>query len=167
MAIRDLVRRTRDSVPVRQAVDVIPSFASIQAEMNRLFDHFYNGLQARLTDWDTRIPSMPAVNINENETSFRVEAELPGITPDQLNISVTDGTLTIKAEKKEEKESKDENCICCESSATSFYRQVALPETADTRKAEAAIKNGLLTVTVPKKAEAIQKPKKIEVKTAA
>jgi len=167
MTIRDLVNKTRSSVPVRQAAALVPSFTAMQEEMNRLFDRIYNGLQVRLTDWDDKAPGQPAVNIIENGNSFRVEAELPGLNPEALDVSVTDGFLTIKGDKTEEKEEKDENYICCECSSSSFYRQLALPATADTRKAEASFKNGLLTVTVPKKAEAIQQPRKLQIKKAA
>jgi HSP20 family protein len=155
-------------IPVRQGASLMPSIASLQEEMNRLFEHFYKGSEVYLTNWDKGLPgTVPAVNIIENGDSFRVEAELPGIPPESVDVSVSSGFLTIKGEKKEEKEEKDENYIRRESSYGSFCRQIALPETANSDKAEATFKNGILTVKMPKKAGAIQQTKKLQIKKVA
>jgi HSP20 family protein len=147
---------------------LIPSFSALQDEMNRLFEHFYKGSELYLTKWEKEMSLMaPAINVIENGDSFRVEAELPGIPPEAVEVSVTSGYLIVKGEKKEEKEEKDVNYIRHESSYGSFYRQVALPETANFDKAEASFKNGILTVKVPKKAEAVVQPKILQIKKVA
>ena len=157
------------SISVRKGLDVGSSLATLQEEMNRLFDHFYTGTQLYLTDWDKKLATAPAVNVVEDGSSFKVEAELAGMDPKNVDVEIAGGYLTLKGERKEEKEERKEggNYLRQEISYGSFLRTIALPETADSDKAKASFKNGILTVTVPKKAEAQQKPRKIEIKVAA
>lgn len=144
------------------------SLSALQEEMNRLFEHFYSGMQVRMTDWDALMPSSPAVNVAEAQDSFKVEAALPGIDAKDVKVETAGGILTISGEyRDEQKEEKPGSYLRREISCGSFMRNVALPETADVVKAQAEFRNGILTVTVPKKAEAIQKPQKIAVKQAA
>lgn len=167
--IRELMNWNSSSpVSVRRG-DSNFSIAALQEEMNRLFDHFYNGARLRLTDWDQKMPSTPSVNLVENGTSFKVEAELAGIDPKNVEVEIANGALTLKGERKEEKEEskEDGNYLRRKISYGSFTRTIALPETADGDKAKATFKNGILTIEVPKKPEAQQKPKKIEIRTAA
>ena len=134
-----------------------------------MFNHFLTGMNLRLTDWDEKLPVAPSVNIVENGDSFKIEAELAGMNPKDVELEITGGYLALKGERKEEKkeEKEDGNYLRQEISYGSFVRTVALPETADGENAKASFKNGILTVTVPKKPEAVQKPKKIEIRTAA
>jgi HSP20 family protein len=89
--------------------------------------------------------------------------------PKNVEVEITDGFLTIKGQREEKKEEKDKegSYLRREMSFGSFLRTVALPETADFDKAEASFRNGILTITVKKKAAAIAKPKKVAVKQAA
>ena len=169
MTLRDLMNWERPfGIPVQQGGSLMPSFASLQEEMNRLFEHLYKGTEMYMPKWDKeKFVTTPSVNVIESGSSFRVETELPGIPPESVEVSVSGGYLTIRGEKKEDKEEKDEHYIRRESFYGSFYRQVALPETANSDKAEASFKNGILTVTVPKKAEAVQQPRKLQIKKAA
>ena len=168
--IRELMHWNRPAaVSVRKGMDIGASLAAMQEEMNRLFDHFYTGTQLYLTDWDKKIADLPSVNVVEDGTSFKVEAELAGIDPKNVEVEVANGCLTLKGERKEQTEEKreDGNYLRQEISYGSFVRTIPLPDTADSDKAKASFKNGILTVTVPKKPEAQQKPKKIEIKAAA
>lgn len=169
--IRDLIQSGRSSaVNIRQG-ELGFSLASIQEEMNRMFEHLYNGMQVRLTDWDSLPDLAPAVNVTETADSFRIEAALPGVESKNVSVEVAGGLLTIKGERQEEKEEKKsgkgEMYLRKEISYGVFERTVRLPETADGDKAKAQFRNGILTLTVPKKAEAVQKPRKIDVKEAA
>jgi len=144
------------------------SISALQEEMNRLFEHFYSGMQVRMTDWDALMPASPAVNITEMQDSFKVEAALPGIDAKDVKVETVGGVLTISGERREEnKEEKPGSYLRQEISYGSCVRNVALPDIADGLKAKAEFRNGILTVTVPKKAEAVQKPQKIEIKQAA
>ena len=168
--IQDLIHWNHpSSILVRKGEDLGRSLMALQQEMNRLFEHFYSGAQVQLTDWSGKLSSMPAVNVSEDGTSFKIDAELAGMDPKNVDVEINGGFLTIKGERTEEKkeEKSGGSYLRQEISYGSFLRTVALPETADSDKAKASFKNGILTIVVPKKAEAQQKPKKIEIKSAA
>lgn len=168
--IRDLIHWNRPSlIPVDYRDSFSRSLASLQEDMNRMFDHVYNSASVYATDWSDEAPSAPAVNIIEKDDAFQIESALAGMDPKDVEVEITDGFLTIKGERGEKKEEKDEkgDYLRRELSFGSFLRTVALPETADFDKAEASFRNGILTITVKKKAAAIAKPKKVAVKQAA
>lgn len=163
--------KTSIGVPVRHRSGPGSSMFSLQDEINQLFDDFFGG--------DTHMPALfaraggapafsaPSVDLLETETGYKLRAELPGIEAEQLDLTIGDGYVTIKGEKKEEHKEEGENFLRRESSYGSFQRSVALPEIADTDKAEASFKNGVLTIAMPKKASAVKKEKKLKVKSAA
>ncbi len=104
-----------------------------------------------------------AVDLYETKDHVVVQAALPGIKPEQVDVTITGNTLTIRGEQKEEKETKEAEYIRRERRTGSFTRSVALPEGLDASKAEAEFENGVLTLRVPK-SEA-SKPKTVKVKT--
>lgn len=163
--------KIRDILPFGHNAPRGVSLAAMQEEINRMFEHLYNGMQARLTDWDELPAAAPAINVAENGSQFRIEAALPGMEAKDVKVETAAGVLTIsgqrREEKEEKKEDKGETWLRREISYGSFLRSVPLPETADPDKAQAEFRNGILTVTIPKKAEAQQKPRKVEVKQAA
>lgn len=168
MTIRDLIRWERPfGVPVQYSERFTRSLETLQDEMNRLFDHLYNGAEVHMTDWDQKLPTSPNINMFEDEQSVKIEAELAGISPEQVSVEVTDNQICIKGEKKEEKSEQDKNFTRREISYGSFYRALPLPGTVDAKKAEATFKNGILSVTFPKNASALQKPTKLQIKKAA
>jgi len=105
---------------------------------------------------------LPAVDMLEKEDKLIIKAELPGVSKDDVSISVSDNVLTIKGEKKTEEEVKEEDYYCCERAVGSFYRAITLPANVDADKISATFKDGVMEITVPKVEEA--KPKEIEVK---
>ncbi len=172
MTIRELIHWNRPfGISVRRRDDAWSSLASLQEEMNNLFERLYNGAGFRLADWSGSKASGPAVDIIEDNKSFTVKAELAGIDPKDVDVEVTDGFLTLRGqrseEKEEKKEEKDYSYLRQEISEGYFQRTLALPETADCDKADASFKNGVLTIAIPKKPEALQKPKKLQIKKAA
>jgi len=104
----------------------------------------------------------PAVDVFEEKDDIVVKAELPGIEKDNIEVNLTDHTLTIKGEKKKEEEVKEENYYRSERSYGSFMRTVDLPKDVRADKVKAAFKNGILEVRMPKTEEA--KAKEIKVK---
>lgn len=106
----------------------------------------------------------PAVDIAEKDKEYQVTAELPGLEEADVDVSVSNGLLTIKGEKKEEKEEKEKDYYLCERRYGSFQRSFSVPEGVDTDKIAATFKKGILTVTLPKTAEARNNKKKIPVK---
>lgn len=127
-----------------------------------LFDLFFEDLT--LPDfWTTEKGWMPAFDVSETENEIVVKAELPGMDVKDIDIALTDGLLTIKGERKMEKEDKEENYHRIERRFGSFSRSLNLGTKVRADGIEAGYKDGILTVTLPKAEES--KPKKIEVKS--
>lgn len=154
-------------IPVTQQKAGVPRvetdiLGSLQREIERVFNSF-----AR--DWpslDFRASGLtPSMDIAETDKDIEITAELPGLEEKDVQVNVADDVLTIKGEKKAEKEEKDKNYHRVERSYGSFYRSLQLPSGVNADAIKATLKNGVLRVTVTKPA-AVQ-PKKIEVKTAA
>jgi HSP20 family protein len=128
-------------------------------EMEELFQRFFGPEEGGN---GTTIAWAPRVDVEETDKEFVVKADLPGVDPKDVEVSLTDGSLVIKGEKKEVKEEKRKNYHRVERFAGQFYREIPLPAGADAEKIAAASAKGVVTVTIPKKPEA--QPKKIAVK---
>ena len=142
-------------------VDPLREFAVMQDRLNRLFGNVY------LRDEDTgfRGSWVPSVDIYETEKHDLVlRAELPGMTRQDIEVTVENGTLVIKGEKKFDTEVKEENYRRIERSYGTFHRSFTLPNTVDASKVTAEYKNGVLTITLPFKEEA--KPRTVNVDVA-
>ena len=143
-------------------VDPFREFAAMQDRMNRLF----GGVYLRDEDTGFRGSWVPAVDIFETEKHDLVlRAELPGMSREDIQVSVENGTIILKGEKKFDAEVKEENYRRIERSYGTFHRSFTLPNTVDTGKVVAEYKNGVLTVTLPFKEEA--KPRTITVDVSA
>ena len=103
----------------------------------------------------------PALELRENQDSYQVSVELPGVDRKDVEVTLHDGVLTISGERKQESEVKEGDYVRTERSYGRFQRQVALPQTVNAETVNAAHKDGVLTVTLPKTAEA--KPKQIAI----
>ena len=136
-------------------------FDRIREEMDRLWDSFLEGRPVRRSE-DGREWS-PSVDISETKNDLVIKAELPGLDPKDIDISMNNGYLTIKGEKKHEKEEKDENYHLIERSYGAFTRSVQLPREVQSDKITASFKNGILRITLPKSEEAKKKEIKIKV----
>jgi len=101
--------------------------------------------------------------VAETKNDIVVKAEMPGLDPKDIDISLSDGLLTIKGEKKQEREEKEENYHLVERSYGSFARSVRLPGEIQSDKISASYKNGVLKVTLPKSEAAKKKEIKIKV----
>jgi len=135
---------------------------SLRGEMNRLFDDFFG--RAEMPALFGAGSFAPAVDVVETKESILVKAEIPGIDPKCLDITVTGDQLTIRGEKKAEKEEKGRNFHRIERSFGSFTRTVEIPSGADAGKVSAEYKDGVLCVILAKKEEAKARSIKIDVK---
>lgn len=138
-------------------------FLSLQQEVDRLFDDFSRGfptLGAGLTG-----SMLPTMDVAETDKEIEITAELPGLEEKDVQINVADDVLTIRGEKKAEKEEKDKNYRLVERSYGSFERSLELPKGINLDAIKASIDKGVLKVSVPKPAPA--QVKKVEVKAAA
>lgn len=136
---------------------------SLQRDVNRIFEDFWRRFDRPLgmERWDA---GGPRADIAETENALEVSIELPGIDQKEVEVSLTDGALTIKGEKKSEREESKKGYYLSERSFGSFFRTIPLPSGIDTEKVDAAFKNGVLTVTLPKTHDAFSRTRKIEVK---
>ena len=153
------------------------SWRSFRTEMDRLFDRFAGGWGMpslrRMFDAEPAfqyessfaMPS-PAVDISEDDGAYKVTAELPGMAEKEIEVVVSGDTLSIKGEKRLEKEQKEKNFHLSERSYGSFQRSFYVPDGVDRDKIAADFSKGVLTVTMPKTAKAVEQTKKIEVKSA-
>jgi HSP20 family protein len=148
---------------------------SFRSEMDRLFDRFGGGFGfpslRRMFDIEPMRRSsftfsVPAIDLSEDEKAYKISAELPGIDAKDIDVSVTGDMLVLKGEKRQEKEEKEKNYHFSERTYGSFQRAFELPSSVDRTKVAADFSKGVLTITLPKTAEAQKPVKKIEVKSA-
>jgi HSP20 family protein len=135
-------------------------FTRLQNEINRLFDEDWFG-----ENWGwsgLRGAFVPSVDVEETDNDLRVSCELPGVSKDDLDISVSGNQLTIRGEKKSEDEEKKGSYYRRERWHGSFERSLILPEYVNAEKVDAEMKDGVLHISLPKKEEV--KPKQITVK---
>ena len=133
-----------------------------RSRLNRIFDQFYGDswIPARTEDVSNRA-WMPAVDIREADDHLLVTAELPGLTRDDVNITLENNVLTLTGERKFEKEAKEENFHRVERSYGAFTRSFALPNNVDPEKVDAAFKDGVLNIRIAKAESA--RPRKIAI----
>ena len=165
------------TAPAPAAPGGLSHFDSLRQEIDRLFDEFHPfswrfpaGRPSRLFDieWPRREAWQiaPAMDLAEKDGEYEITAELPGMDEKNVEIKLSDGVLTIKGEKSEEKEEKDKEYHLSERRYGSFQRSFQVPDSVDADKIEATFAKGLLTVKLPKTAEAKKSAKKINVKAA-
>jgi HSP20 family protein len=142
-------------------------FAEMRAEMDRVFDSFLGrslfGRPALFGRTEAAATVAPDIDIRENEKEIVVEAELPGIDEKDIEILVRDGVLTLKGQKKSERDEKKENYHLAERSYGSFERSFRLPDSIDEAQIKADFNKGVLCIVVPKRAEAVKSEKKIPI----
>jgi HSP20 family protein len=166
------VRRSQAPAPMQPSG--LDLFQSLRHEMDRIFDQFWRGFGfptlRRVFEpepfWRESAfgVSVPAVDVAEDDKAYHITAELPGISEKDIEVNLSGDILTISGEKREEREEKDKSYHFSERRYGSFRRSFAIPQGVDRDKIEASFKNGVLTLTLPKTAEAMQQQKKIEVK---
>jgi HSP20 family protein len=148
---------------------------NLRSDIDRLFEDFmpswgrpFAGLPTAFDAPFTRraFEFAPAIDLVEKAKEFEITAELPGIDEKDVEVKLANGCLTIKGEKSEAREEKDKEFFVAERSYGSFQRTFGLPEGIDAAKIEAHFAKGVLTVKLPKTAEAQQGEKKIAVRAA-
>jgi HSP20 family protein len=151
-----------------QGMGILPG---LRHEIDRLFDEFdpWNwGLSRRqpLGRLRSAMAPMPAMDLVERDGDFELTAELPGMSADDVEVKVTDGTLSIRGEKTEERKTEEKNYHLSERSFGAFHRRFKLPPGADPDAIDARFADGVLRVTMPKTPEARDKERKIAIKPA-
>ena len=130
----------------------LATLADFRNEMNRLFEGFFSRPLAATSWFDTIEPGqwLPAIDMSENDRQIHVRAELPGIDPADVDVSVSEDRLVISGEKKSERERSGEGWTHRESRYGSFTRAIPLPEAVDPAQVTASYDKGVLTVELTK-----------------
>ena len=133
---------------------------TLRDEMDKMWNRF-------LGEWPSMEPYkgewMPSLDVSETKDNIVVKAEVPGMNGKDIDISFANGVLTIKGERKQEKEEKDENYHRVERIYGAFSRSTRLPKDVQSDKIKASCKDGVLKITLPKSEEAKKKEVKIKV----
>ena len=152
-------------------------FESFRREVDRLFDDFSGGgwrspfgrsffdiEPFRRTE--AAFGSVPAVDVTQTDKGYEITAELPGMEDKDVEVKLANGVLTIRGEKRDEKEEKQKDYYLRERSFGSFERSFQVPENIDSDKISAGFKKGVLTIMLPQSAEAQRAEKKIDIKAS-
>lgn len=145
------------------------TMSRLERDMERMFHEFWR--RPFLSLWDHelsgpgRMPSlqMPAVDVYEDKDEVVVKAEVPGLSKEDLDVTLTESTLTLKGEKKQEEEVKEKNFYRSERSTGSFVRTIDLPTEVKTDQTKATFRNGVLEIRLPKTEEAKRKLIKVKI----
>lgn len=170
MAFRNLIPWNRGrTAPTRFSggEESLHPMMALHRDIERVFDQFWNDFAPANIAREGFGFTTPAVDVSETDKALQVSAELPGLSEDDVDIQITGDTLTIRGEKKDEREEERKGTYVSERTYGSFYRAVPLPPGVDTDKAEASFENGVLTVNLPKSQEAQEQVKRIDVKKAS
>ena len=143
-----------------RSLDPFRHLTSIQERMNQIFEDALARSRGREEGLRSGMWT-PAVDIYESNDSVVVKAELPGVEKDQISVEVKDGILSLRGERKFEKEVKEESYHWIERSYGTFHRSFSLPSSVDEEKVTARMNDGVLEVDLPKKEQA--KPKQIRI----
>ena len=170
MAIRDLIpwSRQENRLPVPVSAEREPGdhpLLLLHRDVNRLFDDFVRGFGLSSFGGFGRELSWPSLEFGETDTEVRVIAELPGLDEKDVDITVEEGVLTLRGEKKSEVEDKDRGYT--ERSYGRFERRIGLPRGVERDKSSATFQNGVLTITLPKSEAANETVRRIPVNAQA
>ena len=139
---------------------------SLRREIDDIFNQFTDRFGIFSHD-DREGLKIPAMNVDESETAYEISAELPGVAEKDIDVSLTDTTLSICGTKEQSKETNEANRRVSEFSSGSYERSLTLPFAANAKDVTAEYSNGVLHITIPKPKTVENKPQKIAVKSAA
>lgn len=134
---------------------------TVQNEMNRLFNTFFDSPTPGGNGWTTLRRWIPAVDVTETDGQYVLRADLPGMSESDVNIELDDNVLTISGERKSEHEQRSEGFYRVERASGSFSRSLTLPEGVDADSIQAGFENGVLEVRIPKPEQ--PKPRKVQI----
>jgi HSP20 family protein len=153
--------RGRHAEPARSMLH--HPLASFQSEIDRVFGEFLQSLDLSKFPAFMNGEIVPKADFSESESAYELAVEVPGVSEKDLDVSVKNGVLTVKGEKKSEREEKKKDYLRTERSYGSYFRAMALPEDADESQITAHYADGVLRIAVPKSADSKSKSKKIAI----
>ncbi len=171
MVFQEMVpwKKGRQSIGIRNADDAFP-LSSLQRRMNRMFDDFFGdfgdgGLNPLGVLGRSAADFAPRMDVSETDKEIVISAELAGIDQKDVDVTLQDDVLTIRGEKKIERDEKNGRYSLTERSCGTFSRSIVLPTEVEQDKIDASYKQGVLTIRLPKVPAPEPKTKKIEIKT--
>jgi HSP20 family protein len=146
---------------MKKSRDPLAGFGSLQEAVRDMLATWPFGAREALSiaDWT------PSCNVSETAEEYRIEAELPGVKQEDLEVNVEDRVLTLRGERREEREQKGKKVHRVESSYGSFMRSFTLPNDADEDKVSAEYKDGLLSLRIPRTAQQETKARNVQIKS--
>ena len=166
MAIKDLIPWNKSNRELAVRREAANPFDDFRREMDQLFNGFLSEWPARTSLMERQFGSfVPEIDVAETDKEIRVTAELPGMEEKDVEVTLTEGVLTIKGEKREEHDEEKGDSFRSERRYGMFERSIALPSGLDADKAKASFKKGVLKVTLPKTPEAQSIRRRITVET--
>ena len=150
--------------PWRRRRGEMSPFVDLQGRINRMFEDAWSGFDlAPFAGAEAAGEIQPRVDVSETDSEIEIKAELPGVEEKDVEVTMANGRITLKGEKKSEKEEKKKGYHLVERSWGSFQRSFQLPDGVDAAKAKASFDKGVLTVSIPKTEKAKQNVKKIAI----
>jgi len=163
-------------LPVRRQETQTPyadPFVQIRQEIDRIFDTAFSGFDFPSLGFGRELTPMaqtdwlkPTLDIGASDKEYTISVELPGVDEKEIQLELINDTLKIKGEKQQQKEEKEKNYYRMERSYGSFQRVLSMPEDADQGNINAVYKNGIMKITIPRKAAPKTEVKQIEIKTS-
>jgi HSP20 family protein len=168
MKARDLIPWNRGKHEVQMRGRSTERGGGLPADVNRAFEEFWRSFTAPLSfgRFDLGDNSLPRVDVRETDKEVDVQAELPGMDDADIDVSVADGALVIRGEKKDEHDTQDRGFLVKERTFGRVERVVPLPDGLDLDAAKASFKNGVLTVAIPRTSDAQKGVKHVAVQRA-
>jgi HSP20 family protein len=153
------------ALPVRRGEYETHPWAALHAELDRLLAPFWRGFAGPVgPEWSLESGWLrPSVDISENRKGYTIRVEIPGVEREDIHLTLEDDTLVISGEKKQEQEANEGGYHCVERSYGAFRRLISLPADADQEKLDAKFRNGVLTITLPRREEAKSSAREIAI----
>lgn len=166
-----MVKAKKKAVPAAEVHFKKSPFSSLHEELDKLVRNFSHltGMSIPRFSLENNFENLslnPSIDIVDDQTSFKVVAELPGMGEDDIHVSVSDGLLVIRAVKETSRKDQGKNYLKREIGYGRYERTIALPESLDIDKAKASFKKGMLWVHIPKKTESIKKSRELKIEKA-
>jgi HSP20 family protein len=160
---QEIKKTETGTAPVQRSID---PFSALRDEMDRVLNSFLGsgfGRSLMPSRFEYSDAVAPSIDVRESETDLVVEAELPGMDEKDISVTLHNGVLTLKGEKKSEREEKKDEYHLKERSYGSFQRSLRVADTIDADKVKAMFEKGVLKVTMPKRPEAVKAEKRIPI----
>jgi len=147
-----MAKGSKEVTVSKGTLERMPRPLSVFGDIDRMFDDFFGRRWLRPAGWErfAELPTFPSVDVIDRDDEVVVRAEVPGYKKEDIEVLVSNSTLTIKGETKTEEKEEKGNYYRCEISRGTFSRMIPLPAEVDDARAKAAMKDGMLELTLPK-----------------